>query len=187
MRLSWLAGAVVLLLPVPGQSAPAPRPRSRAAAPAREAGTDVSASYSFLSAGEAHLNGADFSASFGYRRAWRLAADLSVHTGSFAGADLRQITLMGGLRRVFRPGRRWQPFGQGLLGGSRSSSTFDSADGSLSASQTSWGGLLGAGLDYRLTPRWAIRGQGDYLLLHSSAGWDADPRLSVGVAYRFVH
>jgi len=184
--MGWVVGAVILLLPVPGRSAPAPRPRPRAAAPAREVGTDVSASYSYLSAGEAHLSGADFSASFGFRGPWRVAADLSVHAGSFAGADLRQVTLMGGLRRGFHPGRRWQPFGQGLLGGSRSTSTFDGIDGSLSASQTSWGGVLGAGVDYRLTPRWAVRGQVDYLLLHSSAGWDADPRLSVGVAYRFA-
>jgi opacity protein-like surface antigen len=187
MKLGWIVGAVILLVPVPARSAPAPRPRPRPAAPARETGTDVSASYSHLSAGEAGLNGADVSASFPFRRAWRLAADLSVHSGSFAGADLTQTTLMGGLRRVVRPGRRWQPFGQALLGGSRASSSFASVDGSLHSSQTSWGGALGVGVDYRLTPRWAVRGQGDYLLLHSSAGWDADPRLSVGVAYRFAH
>ena len=185
MKLGSIVAAVILLLPVPARSAPAPRPRPRPAA--RETGTDVSASYSFLRAGEASLNGADVSASFPFRRDWRLAVDLSIHSGSFAGADLTQTTLMGGLRRVFRPGRHWQPFGQALLGGSRSSSTFESVGGPLHSRQTSWGGALGVGTDYRLTPRWALRGQGDYLLLHSSAGGDADPRLSVGVVYRFAH
>jgi len=186
MRLGWIVGTVLLMVPVPARSAPAPRPRPRPAPPAYEAGPDVFASYSFLRAGEASLHGADVSASFHFRRAWRLTADLSLHSGSFAGADLTQTNLMGGLRRVFRPGRRWQPFGQALLGGSHSSSTFESVDGPLHSSQTSWGGALGAGVDYRLTPRWALRGQGDYLLLHSSTGGDADPRVSVGVVYRFA-
>ena len=33
------------------------------------------------------------------------------------------------------------------------------------------------GIDGDLDNRGAIRGQGDYLILHSSAGWDGDPRL----------
>jgi hypothetical protein len=186
MRPGWIVGGVLLsMLPVPARSAPAPRPRPRAAAPTREAGTNLSAAYSLLRAGEADLKGADVSASFRFRRAWRLVADLSAHSGAFAGADLTQTTLMGGLRRVFHPGRRIEPFGQGLVGGSRSSSTFESVDGPLRSTQTSWGGALGVGADYRLTPRWALRGQADYLILHSGAGGDADPRLSFGVVYHF--
>jgi hypothetical protein len=179
----WIVGVILLL---PGVAWSRPAPRARPVAPPREAGTDVSASYSFLRSGDANLSGADVSASFRFRRAWRLAADLSVHSGSFAGADLKQVNFMGGVRRVFRSGRRWQSFGQGLLGGAHSSSTFESVDGSLRSSQMSWGGALGVGADYRLSPRWALRGQGDYLLLHSGAGWDADPRLSVGIVYRFA-
>lgn len=187
MRLGWIVAGMIVVFPAVARPAPAPRPRPRAAAPAREGGTDLSASYSFLRAGEAKLNGAGVSASFRFRGPWRLVGDLSLHSGSFAAADIRQTTLMGGLRRPFRGGRRWQPFGQGLVGGSRSRSTFDSVDGPLTSSHTAWGAALGVGADYRLTPRWALRGQGDYLFLHSGAGWDADPRLSAGIAYRFAH
>jgi opacity protein-like surface antigen len=172
--------AILLLSPAAGAGA---APRARPAARPRATGPDLSASYSFLRSGEAHLHGADVSASFHLEGSWRLLADLSVHSGSFAGADLKQVNFMAGGRRVFRPGRRWQPFGQAMLGGAHSTSRFSDV---LTSSRTSWGGALGAGTDYRLSPRWALRGQGDYLLLHSDAGWDADPRLSIGLAYRFA-
>ncbi len=180
LRLAWTLGTILLLSPVAVASAAA-RARPAAKAKATADGTDLSASYSFLRSGEAHLHGADLSASFPLQRSWRLLADLSVHSGSFAGADLEQLNFMAGLRRLFGRGRRWQPFGQGMLGGSHWTSTFSV----LSSSQTRWGGTLGGGVDYRLSSHWAVRGQGDYLILHSDAGWDGDPRLSIGLAYRF--
>jgi len=182
VRLAWTLGAILLLSHPAGASAAArARPAAKAKAKARADGTDLSASYSFLRSGEAHLHGADLSASFPLQRSWRLLGDLSVHSGSFAGADLKQVNFMGGLRRLFG-GRTWQPFGQAMIGGSHATSRFSDV---LASSQTGWGGALGAGVDYRLSPRWALRGQGDYLLLHWDAGWDADPRLSIGLAYRF--
>ena len=120
MRLAWTLGAILLLSHPAGASAAA---RARPAARSPASGTDLSASYSFLRSGEAHLHGADLSASFHFQRSWRLLADLSVHSGSFAGADLKQLNFMGGLRRLFGRGGRWQPFGQGMLGGSHSTST----------------------------------------------------------------
>ena len=178
---AWTLGLILLTTDLAGASA-APRAPSRARPDAT--GPDLSASYSFLRAGEAHLHGADVSASFRFRPRWRLLADLSVHSGSFAGAHLEQANFMGGLRRMFAPGRRWQPFAQAMVGGAHATSRFEGTE-VLIASQTSWGGALGLGTDYRLSPHWALRGQGDYLFLHSSAGGDADPRLSVGLAYRF--
>jgi hypothetical protein len=184
VRLAWTLG-VLLLVPNPGGAGAAtrarPAPRSGAWPGATD--PDLSASYSFLRAGEADLHGAGASASFHFWRRTRLITDLGFHTGSFAGADLRQVTFMAGLRRVFRDDERWQPFGQVLLGGARSTSKFADV---LSSSQTSGGGALGAGIDYRLSSRWAARGQADYLVLHSSGGWDGDPRVSVGLAYRFA-
>jgi len=181
---AWTLGLILLVPDFAGASAPArARPAARPGA-GDPAGPDVSASYSFLRAGEAHLHGADFSASFPFQPKWRLLADLSVHSGSFAGAHLKQTNFMGGARRLFSSGRHWQPFAQAMLGGARSTSKFESSD-VLISSQTSWGGSLGLGTDYRLSPRWALRGQADYLILHSSGGGDGDPRLSVGLAYRF--
>ena len=173
-----------LLADVAGASAAArARPAARPAA-SDPSGPDVSAAYSFLRAGEAHLHGADVSASFRFRPRWRLLGDLSLHSGSFAGTHLKQTNFMAGARRLFSPGRHWQPFAQVMLGGAHSTSTFEGSE-VLISSQTSWGGTVGLGTDYRLSPHWAIRGQGDYLILHSSAGWDGDPRLSLGLAYRF--
>ena len=175
---------LVLLGDVAGASA-AQRARPAAKPAASDpSGPDVSAAYSFLRAGEAHLHGADVSASFRFRPRWRLLADLSIHSGSFAGARLKQTNFMAGARRLFSPGRHWQPFAQLVLGGAHSTSKFEGSE-VLISSQTSWGGAPGLGTDYRVSPHWAIRGQFDYLILHSTAGWDGDPRLSMGLAYRF--
>jgi len=187
VRLAWTLGLLLLRPDFAGASAvQRARPaaaRARPAARPSAAGPDLSASYSFLRAGEADLHGADVSASFPFWRSARLLADLSVHSGSFGGVNLKQTNFMGGVRRVFRPGRDWRPFGQAMLGGARATSKFADV---LTSSRTAWGGALGAGTDYRLSPRWAIRGQGDYLILHSGGGWDGDPRLSIGLAYRFA-
>jgi opacity protein-like surface antigen len=180
VRLAWTLGVLLLAPDFAGAGAAA---RTRPRALPGTTSPELSASYSFLRAGEANLHGAGASASFHFWRSTRLVADLSLHTGSFAGADLQQLNFMGGLRRVFRDDERGQPFGQVLLGGARSRSKLADV---LDASQTRWGGALGAGIDYRLSDRWAVRGQGDYLVLHSSGGWDGDPRLSVGLAYRFT-
>jgi len=177
---AWTLGLILLTADFAGASAAPRSPRARPDA----TGPDVSASYSFLRAGEAHLHGADLSASFRFRPRWRLLADLSAHSGSFAAANLKQTNFMVGVRRLFSPRRHWQPFAQAMLGGARSTSRFEGSN-VLISSQTSGGGALGLGTDYRLSAHWALRGQGDYLVLHSGAGWDRDPRLSVGLAYRF--
>jgi Outer membrane protein beta-barrel domain len=172
-------GVLLLLSDVAGASAAT---RARPGPPPAAHAPDVFAGYSYLRAGEAGLHGADVSASFpGWRRT-RWMGDFSLHTGSFAGADLDQAIFMAGLRRVFREPDRARPFVQVLLGGAHAKSTF--AD--VQSSATSWGGALGIGADLRLSDRWAVRGQADYFLLHSSAGWDGDPRFSIGLAYRFL-
>ncbi len=187
MRLTGAAFILCLLPALAGASEPlaaappARKPERRA--PAKD-GPDVSGGFSYLRSGDASLLGGHVSVSAqSFHRSFRLVADLSVHTGSFAGADLSQVTFLVGARHVWHGGRRLRPFGQLLVGGARTKSEF--ADAGLSSSATGWGGAPGAGVDYVLSPRWAVRGQGDVLLLHSAGGWDADPRLSVGVVYRF--
>jgi hypothetical protein len=141
----------------------------------------VLAGYSFLRSGEANLNGWEIAASFPFRGSLRLVADLSGHYGSFADVDLKNITFLAGARLPWREDRRLRPFADLLVGGSRSTSTFDV----ISSSTTAWGGAAGVGADYGLSGRWAVRGQAHLHLLHSGGGWDADPRLSAGLAYRF--
>src|SRR5206468_4325703 len=82
-----------------------------------------------LRAGEAHLHGADVSASFRFRSRWRLLGDLSLHSGSFAGTHLKQTNFMAGARPLFSPPRPRQPFAQGVLGGAHSPSTLEGAGG----------------------------------------------------------
>jgi hypothetical protein len=183
-RRAWAAAFALLSAATPSasESAPARRP---ARASSSASGAELSFGYSYLRAGEASLHGWQLSGSVAARPSVRLVADLSGHYGSFAGAELSQISLLAGPRLVGPAGRRLRPFGQALVGVSHTTSKFEAA--SLSSGDTAWGGALGIGTDYRVARRWALRGQADYLLLHSGGGWDGDPRLSLGAAYRFGH
>ena len=84
-------------------------------------------------------------------------ADLSGHYGSFAGADLGQLAFMAGVRWSGRAGSRLRPFAEGLLGAARTSTSVDTAGGSVSDADVDWGLALGGGLDYRLNGRWSVR------------------------------
>jgi len=179
----------LLMLPV----AAAAQPKSKQAGggpssttPTRQ-GPDLFGGFSYTHAGQANLKGWHVSGAvpFGGRLfggSLRLAADLSGHYGSFAGADLSQLTFLAGPRLNWR-GHRLSPFAQVLAGGARTRTSITTP--ALSASTTSWGGSFGAGADYRLTPRWAARAQGEVLLLHGQGVWDTNPRLSLGAVYRF--
>ena len=159
----------------PGKAPPGP-PRSEPRGP------DVFAGYTYTHAGEASLNGWQLTGTLPFRKGIRWEADLCGHYGSFAGADLSQLTFLAGARYVFH-GSRLRPFGHALLGGVRRTASVPGA--SLSSSDTDWGGGLGGGVDGRLDRRWAVRVQADLLLLHGLGQWDADPRLSLGAVYRF--
>jgi opacity protein-like surface antigen len=176
----WAAAVLLFLPPAAFAAKPPPPRRPPPKASVASTGPDVFVGYSYLRSGEANMNGWELTGSFPFRGSLRLLADLSGHYGSFAGADLSQLTFLAGLRLAWHEGRRLRPFGDVLVGGSRIKSTFDV----LSSSTTAWGGALGLGADYGLSGRWAVRGQATLHLLHSG-GWDADPKLSAGVVYRF--
>ncbi len=187
MRLIWAAVALALT-PTIAAASVADSGRRATPSPATPQGPDLFGGYSYMHSGDASLNGWDLSGSVpfaGFEGTLRLVADVSGHYSSFARAHLSQITFLAGTRVVWNPDGRLHPFAQALLGGSHFKSTFDQFGVSLSDSHTGWGGALGGGVNYRLSRRWAMRGQAELLLLHSAGGWERDPRLSVGLAYRF--
>jgi hypothetical protein len=143
---------------------------------------DVFLGYTWTKAGEVGLNGWQLAGGYPVGPSLRAIADLAGHYGSFGGADLSQLTLMGGVRWSWaRP--RIVPFAEALLGGVRTTTSVPLADGSISDSDTDWGTALGGGVDYRLTGRWAARVRFDLLVLRSEGTWGGDPRLSLGIAY----
>jgi outer membrane protein with beta-barrel domain len=182
MRRTLLA-ALCCLVPAVLAAEPstaAPARRSTAAAAVRR--PDVFGGYSYLRAGEANLHGWHVAGSRPFRRSLRLVADLSGHYGSFAAADLSQLTFLAGVRySPARPGDTLAPFAHALLGGARINTTVSDT----SSSNGAWGGALGAGVDYGLNRRWAARAQVDLLVLRSGGVTDKDPRISLGAVYRF--
>ncbi|MCG6928242.1 MAG: hypothetical protein LJF30_23400 [Acidobacteria bacterium] len=144
---------------------------------------DLFGGYSYTRAGEAGLHGWHVAGSYPLRTSLRLVGDLSGHYGSFAQADLGQLTFMAGARWIWAKGR-FVPFAEVLLGGTRTKTSVALPGGSISDSDTDWGLALGGGLDYRVTGPWAARAQVDLLVLRAEGAWESDPRLSLGVVYR---
>ncbi len=181
------AGLAVFLLLSPTLAAGGGtrRPPSPSAAGAASSAPrpDVFLGYSYTHAGEASLHGWQLAGSYPLGASLRLVADLSGHYGSFAQADLNQMTVMTGARWTWTRGRL-VPFAEGLLGGARTKTSVTLPGGSVSDTDTDWGLALGGGLDYRVSGPWAARAQLDLLVLRAEGAWESDPRLSLGVVYR---
>jgi hypothetical protein len=160
----------------------AAQPPRRSTASTSPRRPDVSGGYSYLKGGEANMHGWQAAGSRPFRRSLRLVADLSGHYGSFAGADLSQLTFLAGVRYSRTRRGPLAPFVHALLGGARAKTTVAAA--AASSSNTGWGGALGAGVDYGLSRRWAVRAQADALILRSGGATDTDPRISLGAVYR---
>jgi len=144
---------------------------------------DLFAGYSYTRAGEAGLHGWQLGGSYPLVPSLRLVVDLNGHYGSFAHADLTQLTFLAGARWVWAKGR-FVPFVEGLLGGARTKTSASLSNGSITDTDTDWGPALGGGLDYRFADRWAARVQVDLLVLRAEGAWESDPRLSLGIVYR---
>jgi Outer membrane protein beta-barrel domain len=175
------AAALILTAALAGA---APRRAASGAPASQDPQADLFGGYSYTQAGEASLHGGGLSGSFPFRDSLSFVADLSGHYGSFAGADLGQLGFMAGARWTWRTGRL-SPFAEGLLGGVRTSASIDVAETSVSDADTDWGLALGGGADYQLGDRWAARGLVHLRLLRGEGAVDADPRIAVGVVYRF--
>jgi hypothetical protein len=145
---------------------------------------DLFAGYSYTRAGEAGLHGWQLGGAYPLGGSLRLVADLNGHYGSFAQANLSQLTFLVGARWTWVKGR-FVPFAEGLLGGARTKTSVDLSAGSITDTDTDWGPAFGGGLDYRFADRWAARAQIDLLVLRAEGAWETDPRVSLGVVYRF--
>lgn len=182
MRLVTRLTVAVVLMATATVAGAAPRRVPRAKPAASRPGPDLFGGYSYAHAGQARLNGWALAGTYPLRGDLRLVADLAGHFGSFAGADLSQLSLMAGARWTWRK-HSVSPFAEGLLGVVRSNTTVPSA--SLSESATDGALAIGGGVDYRLAARWAARGLVQLRFVRGHGTWDADPRISLGVVYRF--
>jgi outer membrane protein with beta-barrel domain len=180
VRLAW-AVVVLSMAPATLEAAQRSQPKPGSAAAASQAsGPDLFAGYSYTEAGAASLHGLQISAAFGLWKRTRLAVELSRHSGSFAGADLKQLSFLTGPRRVWRSGSL-SPFAQVLVGVARATT---SVPGGLSDSTTGWGIAPGGGVDYRLSRHWGARAEARLLFLRGGGVWDKDLGLAIGVTYR---
>jgi hypothetical protein len=136
-----------------------------------------------VKAGSARLHGGQVSISHPFWRSISLVGDLSGHFGSYAGADLTQYELLAGGRRYWR-WSSFRPFAEVLVGVVRHETSAGTSEGEIRSTGTDLAVAPGVGADHGLTDAWSARAALDLLLVRAG-GWEADPRLSLGVVYRF--
>jgi opacity protein-like surface antigen len=191
---AWVAVLFFLLAPSLASATAPPlaqasrrtgKPAPSGSAAPLASGPDLFGGYSYTHAFDASLNGWEISGSFPFRGRLRFAADLSGHYGSFAGANVGQLSFLAGPRMAWRFSKV-SPFAQILVGAVRGSASLDIPGATVSESHTHLGTTLGGGIDYRLSRRWAARAQAELLFLRADGAWDTDPRLALGAVYRFA-
>jgi Outer membrane protein beta-barrel domain len=143
---------------------------------------EIYGGFSHTKSGSTSLNGLELEGGAPWHEHMHLLADLSLHSGSYAGVDLSQRTFLLGLDRTIRF-HDLRPFGRVLLGLAHSKASTDT----LETSSTGLAFGVGVGATYPITDRVGVRGLVDLLFVHGNGEWDTDPRLGIGVAYRFGH
>lgn len=163
--------------------------------------SNVFAGYSFdganlFSGQHANLNGWNFSAESKLRRFIGVVGDVSGHYGSatvfspdcgnvsnpacFPNNRVSQYYFQFGFRGSYEVGRI-RPYGEALVGGAY---TIENAWG-ISNTRISFAETLAAGLDYRITRRFAWRLEAGWLVSGSTASRQNNVRASTGLVVRF--
>ena len=110
--------------------------------------------------------------------------------GTF-NANTREYNILFGLQFPFHRRERWTPFGEVMFGhdGVRGEAFYNNVDNYVVSSGLA--GIAGAGADYKINERFALRFKADYLATHTSFSLlghktQDNLRLSVGVVIRSV-
>ena len=148
-------------------------------------GTTLAGGYSYGRVEGESLHGWTASLAFRLGGPLSLVAEATGHYGDLGeGTSFTRLSLFGGPRLGFGAGSA-RPFVHLLAGVVRSSAGVDAGPVSISVKSTDLGGAAGAGVDFRLSDRWSLRVQGDYLLVRADEETQGDPRASVAAVYRF--
>ncbi len=147
--------------------------------------TDVFFGPSYLNTDEESLYGGAVAVTRYLRGSFGIVLDLSLHFGSAEGVDLRELNLGAGPRFAFNRTGSASFFVQALFGLRRDTASLTILDVTISDNENRFGMAFGGGVDVRLSPRWALRLQGDYLYARSEGETVDGFRVSAGAVYRF--
>jgi hypothetical protein len=150
----------------------------------RASAGDVFAGYSYLRSDDANLHGGIVSLSWGLSGPLSLVGEVAAHQATVSGEDTKSVSYLGGVRYSFG-GASTRPFIHALAGGVRTSRGISVFGVDITESTTGFGGAAGAGIDFGVGERWAIRVQGDYRIAKAETETLKDPRASIGAVLRF--
>jgi hypothetical protein len=148
------------------------------AIPSRAQSVDVSVSYSYFrlgGSGGLNQNGVSGSVAYNYKSWLGLVGDFGGYHASPAGVSLNTYTYLFGPRLTLRNATKFNPFVQGLLGGSH----ITAGGGNQFAYS------VGGGVDIGLLPHLALRPQVDYIGLNTAGSHTNCTRVSAGLVVHF--
>jgi opacity protein-like surface antigen len=139
--------------------------------------------YSYTKNGGQSLNGGEGTLAISLNPWFGAEADLSLHYGSALGTHTSRLFFMAGPRLAHRGGNI-NVFTHALAGGVRSGSGLTVVSVNITQTRTDLALAFGGGVDARLSDRWAVRAQADYVLIRADGATEKEPRFSAGFLYR---
>jgi hypothetical protein len=154
------------------------------ACPSRAQSVDASLSYSYFrlgGSGGLNQNGVSGSVAYNLKSfSWLgIVGDFGGYHASPLGVSLNTYTFLFGPRLTLRNPSKFNPFVQGLLGGSR----LTAGGGGGSSNQFAYS--VGGGVDIGLLPHLAFRPQLDYIGLNTTGSHTNCTRVSAGFVVHF--
>jgi hypothetical protein len=144
---------------------------------------ELFAGYSYLRLDYENRHGGIVSGALKVSDRFGIEAELAGHYKSADAVSLRSHSFLAGPRFVpFR--RTFTPFVHVLAGAVRSSEELELLGVSISESRTRFGGVAGAGVDFRIGDRLGLRVQADLRVVRGDGKTESDPRASAGVVWR---
>jgi len=138
--------------------------------------------YSYTKDGDQSLHGGEASLALRLTRWIAVEADVSAHYGSELGISTSRLFFLGGPRFAYRA-RSVSVFTHYLAGGARSRAGITILGVDITESRTDFAMAFGGGLDVRMSDRWAIRAQADYVLVRADGATQREPRFSAGAVF----
>jgi hypothetical protein len=168
--------ALVLATAAPAAAAPAAVPGVPSA--------EILGAYSYLREEDEGFHGWNLAAGWSLTRRLNLVVDVSQHYGEVAGTDFTHTTFTAGPAFAFARDSSVSPFVHLLAGLIREKASIRVLDVEIAETESDFGGLAGAGVDFGIGSRWAVRIQGDYRLVQREGETQGALRVSAGVLLR---
>ena len=129
-----------------------------------------------------NTNGFNFGATGNFNSTFGITADFGSSFTTQSGVSFHNYTYTFGPQLALRANKGFTPFVHALVGGDHATASFAGASGSGNGMAL----LAGGGVDININQYMAVRGSGDWMMLHSNGSTSSKNfRMPIGIVFKF--